>query len=81
MALLGGANIGRDSDTLASLNGQLCGALNGIDSAPREWVQGLTQSKHWERFYETAKLMTQLVVEQNKNARARVKEIEQLQAC
>ncbi len=43
-AMLGGANIGRDADTISSLNGQLCGALNGVESIPRAWVAGLERS-------------------------------------
>lgn len=39
-ALIGGANMGRDSDTLAAMVGLLCGALNGVDSVPARWVAG-----------------------------------------
>lgn len=60
-AMLGGANIGRDSDTISSLNGQLCGAMNGIESVPRRWVEGLEGSAGAERFLETVAGMTDLV--------------------
>jgi ADP-ribosylglycohydrolase len=60
-AMLGGANIGRDSDTISSLNGQLCGALNGIDSVPRRWVQGLEASSGAASFLSTVEGMTALV--------------------
>jgi ADP-ribosylglycohydrolase len=36
--IVGGANIGRDTDTIASLVGQLAGALNGLESLPDEWL-------------------------------------------
>jgi ADP-ribosylglycohydrolase len=36
-AVLGGTNIGRDSDTIASMNGALSGALNGSSVIPDEW--------------------------------------------
>jgi ADP-ribosylglycohydrolase len=78
MAVIGGANTGRDADTLGSLNGQLCGALNGIDSAPVEWLNGLKQSPHWTRFYDTALQMTRLIVEQHKKRRSQVRDIDQL---
>jgi ADP-ribosylglycohydrolase len=78
LAVVGGANTGRDADTLGSLNGQLCGALNGIDSAPVEWVQGIKRSSGWEKFYNTAVEMTKLVVEKHKKDQQRVSGIEQL---
>lgn len=78
MAVIGGANIGRDSDTISSLNGQICGAMNGFNSAPRQWTDGLKQSSGWERFYENALKMTELVIKKNKKAQQRVNEINQL---
>ncbi|MGG0176378.1 ADP-ribosylglycohydrolase family protein [Gottfriedia acidiceleris] len=36
-AVLGGTNIGRDSDTIASMNGALSGALNGASVIPEDW--------------------------------------------
>ncbi|MGQ9629391.1 MAG: ADP-ribosylglycohydrolase family protein [bacterium] len=80
MAVIGGANTGRDADTLASLNGQLCGALNGIDSAPKEWLEGLKRSRGYDRFYETAVKMTKLVAARIEATRRRVEELEQLMA-
>jgi ADP-ribosylglycohydrolase len=40
LALIGGANMGRDADTLAGILGLLCGALNGIVSLPPAWLDG-----------------------------------------
>jgi ADP-ribosylglycohydrolase len=60
-AMLGGANIGRDSDTISSLNGQLCGALNGVDSIPKPWVAGLERSGGADAFIQNARNMTSLV--------------------
>jgi ADP-ribosylglycohydrolase len=37
-AIIGGVNTGRDTDTIANLNGALAGAMNGVDSVPREWI-------------------------------------------
>jgi ADP-ribosylglycohydrolase len=39
-ALIGGANMGRDSDTLAGVLGLLCGAMAGINALPQEWLVG-----------------------------------------
>jgi ADP-ribosylglycohydrolase len=36
-AVLGGVNIGRDSDTIAAMNGAMAGALHGADSVPKDW--------------------------------------------
>jgi ADP-ribosylglycohydrolase len=60
-AMLGGANIGRDSDTIASLNGQLCGALNGADSIPQPWMEGLKTLSGWPAFMEVVEGMVALV--------------------
>ena len=60
-AMLGGANIGRDSDTISSLCGQLTGALNGADSIPERWMASLTGSPKAAPFLKTAQGMTELV--------------------
>lgn len=39
--VLGGANIGRDSDTISSMVGQMTGALNGYMSMPDTWRSAL----------------------------------------
>lgn len=36
-AVLASVNIGRDSDTIAAMNGALAGALTGYDALPPEW--------------------------------------------
>jgi hypothetical protein len=38
-AILGAANLGRDADTIASMAGELAGALGGGDALPAEWVE------------------------------------------
>lgn len=60
-AMLGGANIGRDADTISSLNGQLCGALHGMGAVPRRWVEGLERNSGAPAFLETVTGMTALV--------------------
>ncbi len=80
MAVIGGANTGRDADTLGSLNGQLCGAMNGIDSAPRAWLEGLQRSRSYAGLHESAVRMTELLAERTRAARQRVTELEQMMA-
>jgi ADP-ribosylglycohydrolase len=74
--IVGGANIGRDADTIPSLNGQILGALNGIDSAPPEWVDGLKKTRSYEPLHRTAVGMTELLVRRSKEAQSRAAEIQ-----
>jgi ADP-ribosylglycohydrolase len=78
LAVVGGANTGRDADTLGSLNGQICGALNGVDSAPEGWMEGLKRSSGWGKFYDTALKMTELVIENKKKAQKQAEELNSL---
>ena len=47
-AALGGANYGRDSDSIASMAGALAGALGGRAAIPAEWIQTVEQVNHLE---------------------------------
>ncbi|GAB3709015.1 ADP-ribosylglycohydrolase family protein [Mariniluteicoccus flavus] len=38
-AILGATNYGRDSDSIATMGGSICGALNGTAGVPAEWVE------------------------------------------
>lgn len=38
-AVLGGVNIGRDTDTIAAIAGAITGALRGIEALPPEWTR------------------------------------------
>jgi ADP-ribosylglycohydrolase len=38
------ANFGRDTDTIATMTGALCGAIGGPDAIPEEWITGLGAS-------------------------------------
>jgi len=78
MAVVGGANTGRDADTLGSLNGQICGALNGVDAAPEGWMEGLMRCSGWEKFHETALKMTELLIKKHRRDQQRVEGIQQL---
>ena len=77
-AMLGGANIGRDADTISSLNGQLCGALNGVDSIPRRWIEGLESSINATKFLETVRGMTNLVWKRLNDMERQVRELRQM---
>jgi ADP-ribosylglycohydrolase len=74
--IVGGANIGRDADTIPSLNGQMLGALNGIDSAPKEWVEGLKKTRSYAPLHRTAVGMTELLIRRTREAQERASELE-----
>jgi len=38
------ANLGRDTDTIASMTGALCGAIGGPDAIPEAWITALGQA-------------------------------------
>lgn len=45
-AVLGSTNYGRDADSIATMAGSICAALQGIDSIPQDWVTTIeTNSK------------------------------------
>lgn len=77
-AMLGGANIGRDADTISSLNGQLCGALNGYDSVPKAWREGFESQRGIEKFRATALGMTELLVKRLEIVRRQVDALKRL---
>lgn len=41
-AILGAVNYGRDSDSIATMAGALCGGLGGLASVPPEWVRDVS---------------------------------------
>ena len=77
-AVVGAANTGRDADTIASLNGQLCGALNGVESISHEWLEGLQRSRSYPGLIDTAVRMTTLVIKRIREERLRVSDINSL---
>jgi ADP-ribosylglycohydrolase len=44
-SVLGGANVGRDADTIASIAGAIAGARAGIDALPPEWRRRVAVSR------------------------------------
>lgn len=43
-AILDAVNYGRDSDSIATMAGAICGGLHGAAGVPREWVDGVTSA-------------------------------------
>lgn len=79
-AMLGGANIGRDADTISSLNGQLCGAMNGFDSVPKAWREGFEAQPGIEKFRATALGMTELLAKRLTTVERQAQALRELQA-
>jgi ADP-ribosylglycohydrolase len=44
-AVLGAANIGRDTDTIAAIAGAICGASQGIHVIPERWTKRISTSR------------------------------------
>lgn len=68
-AIIGGANIGRDADTIARLAGSFCGALKGIDAVPKDMLEKVEKANIGVVHYmdkplnEVAKELTEVVRE------------------
>jgi ADP-ribosylglycohydrolase len=48
-AIIGGAVIGRDADTISRLAGSICGALKGIDAIPNDWLERIEKAVEAEK--------------------------------
>jgi ADP-ribosylglycohydrolase len=86
-AMIGGTNIGRDSDSIARLCGSICGALFGIDRIPKKWlrlVEKASKGNEGVRMYidkplsETAEEMAEAVVNNMKRLEDNVGQIKKI---
>jgi ADP-ribosylglycohydrolase len=60
-AIIGSINFGRDCDTIAGISAALCGALNGADSIPAEWIDDVQNATPKPDFTELALQLCQLI--------------------
>jgi ADP-ribosylglycohydrolase len=60
--IVGGANVGRDTDTIASIVGQLTGALNGMEGIPTEWREQALQLPGGRTLVSVGREMGELVL-------------------
>ena len=44
-SVLGAVNIGRDTDTIAAISGAICGAFQGFNIIPAQWINRISISK------------------------------------
>ncbi len=76
-SVVGGVNIGRDSDTIANLCGALSGAIHGAARIPQGWMDGVSQES-LDRFKTVAEKMTELIARKASESRATAEMIVQL---
>lgn len=69
--IIGATNFGRDSDTIGSIVGGLCGAFTGIDAIPTEWVEVLDRENDVTQ-HSIALRFTEALVEQLRHEEKRV---------
>jgi ADP-ribosylglycohydrolase len=73
-AIIGAANLGRDADTIASIAGELMGALCGADALPAEWVAQVERLNPEPDMAEMAAGLTALAAERARVAEDRARE-------
>lgn len=49
-SILGATNYGRDSDSIATMGGAICGALNGTAGMPSDWVEQVGSASRLDMF-------------------------------
>jgi hypothetical protein len=58
-AVLGGVNIGRDTDCIAAIAGGISGALTGGGSIPEEWVAQLDKATKMNKHTNTQRMLAE----------------------
>jgi len=73
-SIIGGVNIGRDSDTIGNLNGALSGTLHGAGAIPGEWIEQVGDESV-AKFRKIASDMTQLIIKEARDSRTQAEGI------
>lgn len=76
-AIIGATNIGRDSDTIAAMAGELMGALYGIQALPAPWVEQVLRLNPEPDLAQMAEDLSALILE---NAQAQQQRTQHLLA-
>jgi hypothetical protein len=63
-AIIGAANMGRDSDTIGSLVGEIMGALGGIDVVPDAWAEQVLRLNPEPDLADMAAELAQVIAKQ-----------------
>ena len=75
LAIIGAANMGRDADTIASMAGQLCGALAGASAFPATWTNLVNAQNPEPDLGTLASDLCDLLVDQANGQRRRAEEL------
>ena len=73
--VIGGANFGRDCDTIACMAGYIAGAFQGIDGIPAKWVQTVLAANPDPDLTRLAAGLTETLVKQSKKVEERCRVI------
>jgi len=57
-AVLGAVNYGRDSDSIATMAGAICGALNGVGNVPADWRETIATASRIDLAAPAATMVT-----------------------
>lgn len=78
-SVLGGVNYGRDSDSIATMAGAICGGMKGKSAIPQDWLTTV-QRESKRDFDMTGRLIADIAVEIHAKNRQRRKKVEQIQS-
>jgi len=67
-AILGGANFGRDCDSIACMAGEIAGALKGIDALPNHMVKAVQEVNPDPDMKEIAEKLTYIILQNQENS-------------
>jgi ADP-ribosylglycohydrolase len=74
-AIIGATNMGRDSDTIAAIAGEICGALRGAESFPKAWTDQVVSLNPQPDLAQMAADLSALIM---KRAKQRQQQLEAL---
>lgn len=78
-SVLGGVNYGRDSDSIATMAGAICGAMQGKSAIPREWLETV-QRESKRNFDASGNLIAEIALEIHRKNQLRRERIEHNQS-
>jgi len=83
-AIFGGANYGRDCDSIAGMAGSITGAMHGFEAVPAEWVEAIDRENRCDMrplARDLARLVTTLQARDAEKMRTRQDYFDMLQAA
>ncbi|MEW6045447.1 MAG: ADP-ribosylglycohydrolase family protein [Bacillota bacterium] len=74
--LIGATNLGRDTDCIGGILGAICGAFQGIDGVPAQWVETVQQAIDRNPYTVQRRSMRDLALGLTEAVRANAKEVQ-----